>query len=221
MNAKSILREAAAALKFNRQRSILTMVSLAWGVSCFVILYSYGEGFGFALNRAFLAIGNDLILMFGGQTSAQAGGERSGRRIRLELTDVEAIRESVPLVAAIAPETFFGRASVVRGYRTESVSLRGVTAPYGRVRNMTMASGRWISDEDTTQKLRLAVLGGKVAEKLFGEIPPEGEELRINGLSFEVIGVLKTKTQVSNYNTPDNECIFIPYDAMSMFREIR
>jgi putative ABC transport system permease protein len=67
----------------------------------------------------------------------------------------------------------------------------------------------------------LAVLGGKVAEKLFGEIPPEGEELRINGLSFEVIGVLKTKTQVSNYNTPDNECIFIPYDAMSMFREIR
>ena len=84
MSVKSILKEAAAALKFNRQRSILTMVSLAWGVSCFVILYSYGEGFGFALNRAFRAVGHDLILMFGGQTSAQAGGERAGRRIRLD-----------------------------------------------------------------------------------------------------------------------------------------
>src|SRR6266545_3414070 len=89
----SIFTEAAQALRFNRQRSILTTVSLAWGVACFVILYSYGDGFHVTLQTAFKAIGQDLILMFGGQTSKQAGGERAGRRIRMEVSDVDAIRE--------------------------------------------------------------------------------------------------------------------------------
>ena len=83
MKVKSIHVEAASALNFNRQRSVLTMASLAWGVACFVILYAYGEGFGFALRTSFQAVGQDLILMFGGQTSSQAGGERAGRKIRL------------------------------------------------------------------------------------------------------------------------------------------
>ena len=75
MSVKSIIQEAAQALRFNRTRSILTTLSLAWGVSCFVILYSYGDGFEFALSKAFRAVGQDLILMFGGSTSTQAGGE--------------------------------------------------------------------------------------------------------------------------------------------------
>ncbi len=81
MTLRSMISEASRRLlNFNRQRSLLTMASLAWGVACFVILYSYGEGFGRALQMSFQAVGQDLILMFGGQTStAQAGGgERSG-----------------------------------------------------------------------------------------------------------------------------------------------
>src|SRR5258707_15874665 len=104
MSVRSIFKEAAEALRFNRQRSILTTISLAWGVACFVILYSYGDGFLFALRKAFMAVGQDLILITDGQTSAQAGGERAGRKIRLERTDVDAIRDAVPLAAAISPE---------------------------------------------------------------------------------------------------------------------
>src|SRR4051794_24733734 len=104
MVIRGIVSEAGAALNFNRQRSLLTMASLAWGVACFVILYSYGEGFGLALQTSFRAVGQDLVLMFGGQTSAQAGGERSGRKIRLEITDAEAIRDNVPMVAAASAE---------------------------------------------------------------------------------------------------------------------
>src|SRR5438046_2155374 len=99
-----IFHESISALKFNRQRSLLTMLSLAWGVSCFVILYSYGEGFGTALRTSFQAVGQDLILVFGGQTSTQAGGERAGHKIRLEADDVVAIRDSVPMIAAISLE---------------------------------------------------------------------------------------------------------------------
>src|ERR1035438_1623176 len=132
MRLGSIISEAAAALNFNRQRSLLTMASLAWGVACFVILYSYGEGFGRALQVSFQAVGQDLVLMFGGQTSAQAGGERSGRVIRLKLEDAQLIRESVPLVGAVSAEVFVRGATVVRGYRQQSMSVRGVESPYGK-----------------------------------------------------------------------------------------
>jgi putative ABC transport system permease protein len=221
MTLGSVIREAGSALSFNRQRSVLTMASLGWGVACFVILYSYGEGFGRALTVSFQAVGQDLVLMFGGQTSAQAGGERSGRTIRLKAEDVELIRDTVPLVAAVSGEVFIRGANVVRGYRQQSLSVRAVEPPYGKVRNMTMETGRWISPEDEITKQRVAVLGSKAANKLFGEIPPEGEYITINGVQFQVIGLLKTKTQISNYNTPDNECVFIPMTAGALFRDIK
>ena len=222
MRLQSIVREALAALTFNRQRSLLTMLSLAWGVTCFVILYSYGEGFGTALTTSFKAVGQDLVLMFGGQTSAQAGGMRSGRVIRLELDDVETIRDTVPAVAAISPEVLMRRTPVTHEYRSQNMTIRGVLPPdYQKVRNMTVSSGRWLSAEDEMQKERVAVLGAKAAEKLFGEAPPEGEKITVSGMQFQVVGVLRTKVQISNYNTPDNECVFIPYGAMSLLRDVK
>ncbi|HLK66614.1 MAG TPA: ABC transporter permease [Bryobacteraceae bacterium] len=221
MRIGSIFREAGEALRFNRQRSLLTTISLAWGVACFVILYSYGDGFHLALRVAFQQVGQDLVLMFGGQTSTQAGGERAGRRIRLERSDVDAIRESVPMVAAISPEMMMGGMTVVRGYRTSTTMVRAVSASYGRIRNQTIAMGRWLAPEDEVQKQRVVVLGANAAQKLFGEIPPEGEEITINGLRFTVVGVLKTKTQIANYNTPDNDCGFIPFETGSLFRDLK
>src|SRR3954454_9640328 len=117
MTLSGVFRESIAALRLNRQRSLLTMLSLGWGVSCFVILYSYGEGFGTALRTSFQAVGQDLILVFGGQTSSQAGGERAGHRIRIEYEDAQTIRDNVPMVGAISPEMMIRGAMVVRGYR--------------------------------------------------------------------------------------------------------
>ena len=222
MRLRLVAREAIAALAFNRQRSLLTMLSLAWGVTCFVILYSYGEGFGNALTTSFKAVGQDLVLMFGGQTSAQAGGMRSGRVIQLEKDDVDAIRDTVPAVAAISPEVLMRRTPVTHEYRSQNMTIRGVLPPdYQKVRNMTVSSGRWLSAEDELQKERVAVLGAKAAEKLFGEAPPIGEKITVRGMQFQVVGVLKTKIQISNYNTPDNECVFIPYGTMSLLRDVK
>jgi putative ABC transport system permease protein len=139
----------------------------------------------------------------------------------MELANVDAIRESVPMVAAISPEVLLRGATVVRGYRTQSLTVRAVWPSYGRIRNMGMATGRWISPEDEIQKQRVAVLGAEAARRLFGEIPPDGEEITVNGLRFTITGVLKTKTQISNYNTPDNMCVFIPYETASLLRDIK
>ena len=220
MRGSSVLREAAAALNFNRQRSLLTMASLGWGVACFVILYSYGEGFGFALRSSFQAVGQDLVLMFGGETSAQAGGQRSGRQIQLDLTDIDLIRDNVPLVSAVSGENMIRRATVLRGVRQENIDIRAVEPAYGKIRNMTLAEGRWINGEDYLDKQRVAILGAKASHKLFGEIPPVGETVTINGIQFQIIGLLETKTQISNYNTPDNECIFIPLSTSSVLKDI-
>ena len=197
------------------------MASLAWGVSCFVILYSYGEGFGTALRTCFQAIGQDLIVVFGGQTSSQAGGERAGRRVRLEFDDVQTIRDNVPLAAAASAEMMVRGLTVVRGYRQQNTTIRAVEPPYGRVRNMTMASGRWLAPEDNAARERVAVIGAKAAEKLFGEIPPVGEYVTIGGVQFQIVGLLQTKLQISNYNTPDNQCIFIPYATAGLFKNIK
>jgi putative ABC transport system permease protein len=221
MSAKSVLQEGWAALNFNRVRSLLTIVSLGWGVACFVILYAYGEGFGVAVTTSFHAVGQDLVLMFGGQTSSNAGGERSGRKIKLDLADAALIRDNVPTVGAVSAEVLIRNATVVRGSRQQNMTIRGVEVPYSTVRNMTLSDGRWFSDDDSGHKQRVAVLGSKAAEKLFGEIPPDGEIVSINGLQFEVVGVLQTKTQVSNYNTPDNECVFIPLSAASLLTDIK
>jgi putative ABC transport system permease protein len=171
--------------------------------------------------RAFRSQGQDLVLVFGGRTSTQAGGERAGRRILLERTDVEAIREAAPMIAAISPEMSMRGMTVVHGYRQHNITVRGVHTEYGRIRNQTMATGRWIVPEDEVQKQRVAVLGSKAAEDLFSEAPPLGEEITVNGLRFTVIGVLLTKTQIANYDTPDNECIFIPYETSSLYRDLK
>jgi putative ABC transport system permease protein len=221
MSVRGIFGEAFSALRFNRQRSLLTMASLAWGVACFVILYSYGEGFGLALKVSFQAVGQDLVLMFGGQTSKQAGGERAGHKIRLELEDVQTIRDTVPLVGAVSAEIMVRNTPVQRGARQHNMSIRAVEPPYGKIRNMTMASGRWLSPEDYQTKGRVAVIGAKAAQKLFGEIPPVGENITLKGMQFQIVGLLKTKVQISNYNTPDNECIFIPLATASLLRDIK
>jgi putative ABC transport system permease protein len=218
---RSIFGEAAQALRFNRLRSLLTIVSLAWGIACFVILYSYGRGFDLALQKAFHSVGQDLVLMFGGRTSPEVGGERAGRFIRLELSDADAIRESVPMIGAISPEMMTYGTKVTHGYRTHSLMLRSVRPVYERIRNETMESGRWFTPDDDVQKQRVAILGAKASEKLFSEMAPEGETISINGLSFIVIGILKTKTQIANYNAPDNECVFIPYETGSLFRNLK
>jgi putative ABC transport system permease protein len=221
MGWRGLFSEAVASLKFYRRRTIVTILSLAWGVACFVILMSYGNGFDRALRSAFHAVGQDLIIMGPGQTSQQAGGMRSGRPIRLELDDVNVIREAVPSVRAISPERTRWGMTVVRGTREKAYTVRAVWPEYESIRNMKVVEGRWISLDDNHNRNRVAVLGATVARELFSGIPPVGEEITMQGQRFTVIGVLEAKGQLANYNTPDNECIFIPYDTVALFGDIR
>ncbi len=220
MSWRTLLGNAWDGLTFYKRRSAVTVLSLAWAVASFLILMSYGSGFDVALRQAFQAVGQDLVVMFNGQTSEQAGGMRSGRAIRLEKEDVDEIRDAVPLVAAISPEVQMD-ATIVRGNRQKEYRLRAVLPEYRRIRNMSLASGRWINGDDNRHGRRVAVLGATVARELFGSLPLQGEEITINGVRFAVIGQLETKVQLANYNRPDNECVFLPYESIAVFRSVR
>jgi putative ABC transport system permease protein len=221
MTWRYIFAEAVAALRFHRRRTLFTTLSLGWGVACFVILISYGSGFEGALVKAFTAVGQDLVITFNGQTSEQAGGLRSGRRIRMELDNVRVLRETVPLIEAMSPELMRGGFKAVVGSREYDPMVRGVYPEYQVVRNMKLREGRWINEDDRLKQHRVAVLGAKTAERLFGAVPPLEEEFVLNGLRFTVIGVIENKLQIANYNRHDNECVFIPYDTFSVFGDTR
>jgi putative ABC transport system permease protein len=216
-----VLREAFGSLRFYRRRTLTTICSLGWGVASFLILMSYGHGFDKVLQTGFRAVGQDLIITAEGQTSLQAGGLRAGRKVQLDFDDVQAIQSAVPTVRAISPEMMRYGAKVVKGTREKDYTVRAVRPEYQLIRNMKMVSGRWLNHEDYLQRNRVAVLGGTVAKELFSGIPPVGEEITVQGLRFTVIGVLDTKAQMANYNTPDNRCLFIPYETVSLFQDIR
>jgi putative ABC transport system permease protein len=216
MVLKAVFSNALAALGFYRRRSIITMISLAWAVASFLILMSYGDGFHKALTIAFRAIGQELVVMGNGQTSLQAGGMRSGRAIRLEEKDADVIRENVPLVAAISPE-MMRNVSVVYKNREKQYMVRAVIPEYERIRNMKLDAGRWLNVDDNHYQRRVVVIGANVCRELFKGRPFLGEDITVNGVTFTIIGRLATKVQICNYNRPDNECVFIPYQTASMF----
>jgi putative ABC transport system permease protein len=209
-----------AALIRQKRRSITTILSLAWAVACFLLLMSSSRGFDAALREAFLEVGQDLILVFGGQTSEQKGGLRAGRNIVMKINDVEKIREAVPTVGAISPE-IMQNVNVVRDNVEDDYMIRAVWPEYSRVRNIRITSGRWINADDKRYGRRVAVLGATVAEDLFGNRMANGETILVNGVRFSVIGRIQAKVQIANYNRPDNECIFIPYETVQLFRDTR
>ena len=207
---REIVREAFIGLARNRVRSGLSMLGISWGIVSVVMLLAYGEGFNQAILRGFQgAFGDGVSVVFAGQTSMQSGGERAGKRIRMRLADAEAVGQ-LPLVKSWSPE-FFNQATVAWRTKQAGYLARAVGPAYGHMRSQVAAVGRFIDAEDVRLQRRSVFLGSEVALKLFGNSPPVGETVRVNGMTFNVVGVMKEKIQLSNYNRPDKESVFIPY----------
>jgi putative ABC transport system permease protein len=212
MLIKEIFLQAIYALASNRFRAALTMLGIAWGIVTVVILMAYGNGFHNALAAGFRgAFSDGTVVIWPGQTSLQAGGERAGRRIRLKEEDVEAIKELGSIKYA-SPE-YIQEQPLTYANRSTSAAIRGVAPEYGIMRAEKAEVGRFINDEDVEKRRRVAFLGTEIARKLFGNAAAVGQDVRIAGVSFEVVGVLTDKVQMSSYYSPDKYSVFIPYST--------
>ncbi len=204
-------KQAYSALRYNRRRSVLTMLGMAWGIATVVLLLAYGSGFQNALMIAFRTFGGNLIAVFPGRTSLQAGGSKAGTQIRLTREDLEYLRAEVPMIKRISPEVD-KQSLAVYGTRTASYTVRGTYANFGEIRHMELADGSFYGDQEDQTHTRVAVLGAGVKKKLFSGEDAVGQSVRLNGISYEVIGVLKHVLSGSDENI--NDVVFVPYSAI-------
>ncbi len=220
MGLREMIRQSLQALLRNRLRSGLTMLGIIWGLVTVVLLLSYGNSLGSSILRAFLGIGNNVEMVWGGQTSMQAGGQRSGKKIKFKYEDIAAIQDGAPLVKAVSPETD-DNLSFKYGTRVVNISSKAVEYSYGTMRRLKIAEGRYFEPNDFTQHRKVVIFGPHASAKLFSGMPAVGESILIEGHSFQVIGILALKIQDSSINGPDNENAFIPFDAMRDLRNQR
>jgi len=220
MLLKELISQSWQALIRNRLRSVLTMLGIVWGLASVIILLAYGQGLGGSVLHAFLNMGNNVIVLWPGQTSLQAGGQRAGKPVRYEYEDVEAIREEVPIVRAVSAEVDRDL-GFKRGTRVVSLNVRGVELPYGQMRKLDIAEGRYFNETDFTEHHRVVILGYDANKRVFQGAPSVGQSVSIGGLDFDVVGVMRNKIQDSMYQGPDNQDGFIPYQLFRDLKDIR
>jgi putative ABC transport system permease protein len=206
-----LARQAYNALRHNRRRSVLTMLGMAWGIATVVLLLAYGAGFERGLWAAFRSWGTSLVFIFPGRTEMQAGGTKAGTEVRLTVNDLDFIRAEVPLLKRISPESF-KQSAVSYATRGGNYGVSGVYSSYARMRQMDVADGSFFSEQDDFSHNRVAVIGSDVKKKLFSGQNALGESIRLDGISYQIIGILKHLLENGDDNM--NGKVYVPFSAM-------
>jgi len=152
----------------------------------------------------------------GGRTSMQAGGNKAGVNIRLTNDDIDRVLTNVPQVIRISPESFYEGPVSYEG-RSYSWQVSGGHSELQEIENLQVEDGRFYSAEDTQMRAHVCVLGSESKEKLFSGRFPLGEKIRINGIPYEVVGVLKPRPQQGDQSI--NRVVYIPFSTLSDFRD--
>jgi putative ABC transport system permease protein len=215
---KDILVQAYQAMMFNRRRTALTMLGMAWGIATVVLLLAYGAGFGRAITNIFANFGTTLIGAFPNRTSMQAGGSKAGTVIKFEHDVVDYLRNTVPLIKNISPAVRgdFTMQFENRGYQ---LPVAGENATMQNIRKLDIEYGRFFTEDENNSHARVIVLGSEAKQKLFSGRYPLGERVRVNGVSFEVIGVLAPKMQEGEDDI--NRENHIPFVTMGDLKDTR
>jgi putative ABC transport system permease protein len=213
---RDLLHEAYGAMRYNRRRTALTMLGMAWGIATVVMLLSYGNGFGQACANIFANFGTKLMILVPGRSSMQAGGQKAGVPIRFTLDDVDTLTTNIPQIAQITPEAS-KQANIQFETRTFTFNVTGNYPNVFSIRALKLALGRFYNPEDEIQHARVAVIGSEAKEKLFSGRSALGERIRVDGLSVEVIGILNPKMQGGDDNI--NRIIYVPFTTMSDIKD--
>lgn len=215
---RDIFGQALEAMRHNGRRTAITIVGMAWGIATVVLLLAYGAGFGRAFETIFAQFGTNMIGVFPGTTSEQAGGTKAGVKVRLQMDDVERIQETVPGILHVSP-MLWKNVPVQNDLYTYTWEVDGVTPELQYIQKMEVAEGRFITAADMQQRNHVAVIGSQAKTKLFSGMYPLGQTVRLDGINFEVIGVLKAKMQEGDDNL--NRIVYIPFSTMGDLKDTK
>jgi putative ABC transport system permease protein len=211
-----IFKQAWEAMLYNRRRTAITTVGMAWGIATVVLLMAYGAGFSNAIASIFAQWGTNTIGFFPGKTSEQAGGDKAGVQVRLTLDDLERVSMAVPEITHISPAAYLD-ANVQNDLHNYTWTVVGSRTSYADIVKLIPDQGRFFNGAEDQQREHVCVLGSEAKTKLFSGEWAVGETIRLNGVFFKVVGVLKPKMQESNDDI--NRTVYVPFNTMSDLKD--
>jgi putative ABC transport system permease protein len=213
MTFRDLLRDTIATLLAHKRRTLLTMFGIAWGIISITLMVAAGEGLGRGIQKQQEHFGKDVMIIFAGRTSMQAGGVRSGRIVHWMEDDYKQVAQEAPACKYVMPE-LDNDLKVHSAFNSGDINTTGSLPPFTEIRSITVAEGRFYNYEDNEEGRRVAFLGSDTKKQLFAERDAIGQVVELNGVPYTVIGVMKAKDQNSDYNGVDIRKIFIPFNSM-------
>jgi putative ABC transport system permease protein len=196
----------------HKLRSFLTMFGIAWGVGSLLLLAGVGEGFRNGNRRQLETFGKNIIFFFGGRAPALEGSFTSMKWFNLTYDDYLAIRNESKLALNLSPVIARDDIRAVSDYTSTNGQVSGVPPIYSQVRTIPLEVGRWLNDEDNNERRRVCILGREMTRNLFPGRPAVGNTILLNGVRFQVIGMLSMIGNEEQNST--NIRIFVPFNTM-------
>ncbi len=205
---KSTFKISLRSLRVNKMRSILTSLGIIIGVSAVIIMLSIGEGAKQRINKEISSMGSNLLMVMSGSTTSSGVRMGSGTQPTLTIKDSESIKKQCPSVLEVAP-TVSQVQQLVFANQNWSTSVYGITQGYMPIRLWEIESGRGLTPEDLKNTTKVAILGSTVSMNLFGDMDPINKTVRIGGMPFKVVGLLKSKGQ-NGMGQDQDDTVLIP-----------
>src|ERR1022692_460336 len=214
MTLADLFRDVLRTLWAHKLRAFLTMFGIAWGIVSIVLMVAAGEGLRKGQEEQARNLGKDVMIVFHGRTSLQAGGTHAGRLVHWEDQDVPVVQADSPDCQYAIPELEQDTVLTHSNFNNASFTVTGSYPQFAYIRSLDVGQGRFYDWNDMRESRRVAFLGSDAAKQLFPGRNPVGDNVYLNDFPFVVIGVMAKKKQDSSYDGWDVNKIFIPFSAM-------
>jgi putative ABC transport system permease protein len=209
MKVFKYLQVALESIVAHKMRAILTMLGIIIGVAAVLSTMGIGRGAAASITERIESQGTNLLTVNPGATSSGGLGGESGSARTLTIGDANALMDTNlhPAIALVASE-YGSNARLVNGSINTQNTVTGVTAAYASVRNLEVASGRFLTEAEVEAQSQVVVLGSELSADLFGNEDPLGLSIRINAQPFQIVGILEESGGFGR-NTPDEQA-YVP-----------
>jgi putative ABC transport system permease protein len=214
MVLRDLITDVLRTLWAHKLRTFLTMFGIAWGIVSIVLMVAAGEGLRKGQEDQARNLGKDILIVFHGRTSLQAGGTRAGKVVHWEDTDVQALQQEAVDCEYALPELEQETVRAHSNYNNAAFTVTGSYPQFAYIRSLDVGQGRFYDWDDMHESRRIAFLGSDAAKQLFPGRNAVGENLYLNDFPYVVVGVMKEKKQDSSYDGWDVRKVFVPFTAM-------
>src|SRR5579862_3652931 len=214
MTLHDLVLDVLRTLWAHKLRAFLTMFGIAWGIVSIVLMVAAGEGLRKGQEEQARTLGKDVMIVFHGRTSLQAGGMHAGRMVHWVDDDVPVVQAESPDCQYAIPELEQDTVRTHSNYNDAAFTVTGSYPPFGYIRTLNVGAGRFYDWGDMREARRVAFLGSDAAKQLFPGRDPVGGTIYLDDFPYTVIGVMEKKKQDSSYDGWDVNKVFLPFTAM-------